>query len=126
VTTVKLPPELRAKTPRPLSELALGETGYVSVRALIVSLDQDCFLDATGAIEKPGLMQMTVRRDEEGFHVVLPSAPEFTAEEIVKGMDVLPIASIAVSKDRWSPGRESQVREVSWPDLDVGLSRRAS
>lgn len=49
-----------------------------------------------------------VRRDEDGFHVVLPSAPEFAAEQIVNGADILPIASIKVSKDKWSPGREDQ------------------
>ena len=47
---------------------------------------------------------MTVHRDEEGFHVVLPSAPEFTAQPLFKGTEMLPIASIEVSKDRWTPG----------------------
>lgn len=84
----------------------MGETGYVGLRAFIVTPEEECFLDSKGTLEKPGLLQMTVRRDEEGFHVVLPSEPKFSTEQIVKGMDVLPIASIAVSKDKWSPGRE--------------------
>lgn len=82
----------------------MGETGHVWLTALIVTPDHDCFLDAKGTLEKPLPMQMTVRRDEEGFHVVLPSAPQFTAHPVFKGLDVLPIASITVSKDRWTPG----------------------
>lgn len=108
MTTAKLPIELRAETPRLLSELAMGETGYVGLRNFIVTPEQDCFLDPKGTLEKPGLLQMTVRRDEDGFHVVLPSTPEFTAEQVVKGTDILPIASISVSKDRWSPGSEER------------------
>jgi hypothetical protein len=104
VTTAKLPVELRAETHRRVSELAIGETGYASLFTLIVTPEQDCFLDAKGSLEKPRLMPMMVRRDEDGFHVVLPSAPEFTAVPLMKGMDVLPIASITVSKDRWTPG----------------------
>jgi hypothetical protein len=110
VTTAKLPIELRAETPRLLSDLATGETGYVGLRNFIVTPEQDCFLDSKGTLEKPGLLQMTVRRDEEGFHVVLPSSPKFTAEGVVKGMDILPIASITVSKDKWSPGSEERHR----------------
>jgi hypothetical protein len=102
--TAKLPVELRAETPRLVSELAIGETGHVSLMALLVTPDQDCFLDAKRSLQKPLLMQMTVRRDEDGFHVVLPSAPEFTAEPLREGMDVLPIASITISKNKWSPG----------------------
>jgi hypothetical protein len=108
MTTAKLPVELRAKTRRRISELAMGETGYVGLGSFIVTTDQDCFLDSKGTLQTPGLLQMTVRRDEDGFHVVLPSAPEFAAEQIVNGADILPIASIKVSKDKWSPGREDQ------------------
>jgi hypothetical protein len=108
VKTAKLPVELRADKPRLLTELAIGETAHVGIRALIVTPDQDCFLDPKGSLEKPGLLQMTVRRDEEGFHVVLPAAPAFTAETVVKGMDVLPIASISISKERWSPRLDEQ------------------
>jgi hypothetical protein len=103
VTTAKLPVELRAKTRRLISELAVGETGYVGLRSFIVTSDQDCFLDSKGTLETPGLLQMTVRRDEKGFHVVLPSAPEFSTEQVIKGMDVLPIASIVISREKWSP-----------------------
>jgi hypothetical protein len=102
--TAKLQAGLLAETHRKVSELAIGETGYVGLFALIVTPEQDCFLDAKGSLEKPRLLQMTVRRDEDGFHVVLPSAPEFTAAPLRKGMDILPIASITVSKDRWTPG----------------------
>jgi hypothetical protein len=108
VTTAKLPVELRAKTHRLISELAVGEIGHAWLRALIVTPDQDCFLDAKGTLETPALLQMTVRRDEEGFHVVLPSAPDYSAEQVVKDMDVLPIASITISKNKWSPGLEEQ------------------
>jgi hypothetical protein len=104
VKTAKLPPELLAEKPRRVSELAMGETGYVGLFALIVTPDQDCFLDAKGSLEKPGLMQMTVRRDEDGFHVVLPSAPEHRPQPLLNGIDILPIASIQISKDRWTPG----------------------
>ena len=90
--TAKLPPELLAEKPRRVSELAIGETGYVGVFSLIVTPEQDCFLDAKGALEKPRLMQMIVRRDEEGFHVILPSAPEHTPQPLLEGADVLPIA----------------------------------
>lgn len=82
----------------------MGETGNAWLTALIVTPDHDCFLDAKGTLEKPLLLQMTVHRDEEGFHVVLPCAPEFTAQPLFKGMEMLPIASIEVSKDRWTPG----------------------
>jgi hypothetical protein len=47
---------------------------------------------------------MTALRDEEGFNVVLPPAPEFTAQPLFKGAEMLPIASIEISKDRWTPG----------------------
>ena len=104
--TAKLPVELRAETPRPVSELAMGETAYVGLGAFIVTRDEECFWIPRGTLQKPGLLQMTVRRDEEGFHVVLPSETKFSTEEIVTGRDVLPIASIAVSKEKWSPGRE--------------------
>lgn len=106
MNTVRLPAELRAETPRLLLELAVGETGYVGLRALIVAPDLDCFLDPRGALERPGLLQMKVRRDEEGFHVVLPAGPHFTPEQIMNGMDVLPIASVVISKEKWSPGPE--------------------
>ena len=86
----------------------MGETGYVGIRAFIVTPDQECFLNSKGTLEKPGLLQMTVRRDEEGFHVVLPSEPKFSTEEILKHTDVLPIASIAISKEKWSPRREER------------------
>ena len=66
MNTAKLPAELRAETPRPLSELTVGETGYVALRALIVTPEQDCFLDPRGALENPGLLQMKVRRDADG------------------------------------------------------------
>jgi hypothetical protein len=102
--TAKLPAECLAHKRRLISELAIGETGHAWLTALIVTPDHDCFLDAKGTLEKPLLMQMTVRRDEEGFHVVLPSAPEFTAQPLFKGAEMLPIASIEVSKDRWTPG----------------------
>lgn len=102
--------ELRAETPRLISELAMGETGYVGLRNFIVTPEQDCFLDPKGRLEKQGLLQMTVRRAEDGFHVVLPSTPEFVAEDIVKGMDILPIAPITVSRDKWSPGAEERRR----------------
>jgi hypothetical protein len=104
VKTAKLPTELLAEKPRRVSELAMGETGYVGLFALIVTPEQDCFLDAKGTLEKRSLMQMTVRRDEEGFHVVLPSEPEYTTQLLLEGIDVLPIASIQISKDRWTPG----------------------
>jgi hypothetical protein len=109
VKTAKLPVECLAEKRRLISDLAMGETGNAWITALIVTPDHDCFLDAKGTLEKPLLMQMTVRRDEEGFHVVLPSAPEFKAEQVVKGMDVLPIASITVSKNKWSPGLEERL-----------------
>jgi hypothetical protein len=102
--TAKLPPEVLAENPRRISELAIGETGYVGLFALIVTPEQDCFLDAKGSLEKPRLLQMTVRRDEDGFHVVLPCSPEYTPQPLLKGIDVLPIASIEISKDRWTPG----------------------
>jgi len=86
----------------------MGEAGHVGLRAFIVTPDQEFFLDSKGTLEKPGLLQMTVRRDAEGLHVVLPSEPKFAPEQIVKGMDILPIASIAVSQEKWSPGREER------------------
>jgi len=62
VTTAKLPVELLAKTRRLVSELAIGEAGYVGLRAFIVTPDQDCFIDSKGTLEKKALLQMTVRR----------------------------------------------------------------
>jgi hypothetical protein len=104
VKTAKLPAECLAKKRRLISDLAIGETGYAWLTALIITPDHDCFLDSKGTLEKRLLMQMTVRRDEEGLHVVLPSAPEFTARPLFKGSEMLPIASITVSRDRWTPG----------------------
>jgi hypothetical protein len=85
VTTAKLPAECLARKRRLISDLAIGEAGNAWLTALIITPDHDCFLDARGTLEKPLLLQMTVRRDEEGFHVVLPSAPEFTAQPLFKG-----------------------------------------
>jgi hypothetical protein len=84
VKTAKLPAGLLAEKPRRVSELPTGETGYVGLFALIVTPEQDCFLDAKGTLEKRSLMQMTVRRDEEGFHVVLPSEPVWSAKNMVR------------------------------------------
>ena len=55
MTTAKLPVEVRAKTRRLVSELDMGETGYVWLHALIVTADQDCFLDPKGTLEEPAL-----------------------------------------------------------------------
>jgi hypothetical protein len=104
VKTAKLPVEASADTPRFISELAIGETGHVALTALIVTPDKDCFLYPKQTLEEPRLLQMTVRRDPDGFHVVLPSEPKFTSEPLHKGIEVLPIASIAISKDKWTPG----------------------
>jgi hypothetical protein len=109
VKTAKLPAGLLAEKPRRVSELAIGETAHVGLFALIVTPEQDCFLDAKGSLEKPGLMQMTVRRDEEGFHVVLPSTPEHAPQPLLKGIDVLPIASIEISTNRWTPGMDGRL-----------------
>jgi hypothetical protein len=81
-----------------ISELAMGEIGHVSLRDLIVTPEQDCFLDAKATLQEPGLLKTTVRRDEDGFHIVLPGKPDYSTQSVVKGMDVLAIASIAVSK----------------------------
>jgi hypothetical protein len=104
VKTAKLPAECLAQKRRLISDLALT--------ALIITPDHDCFLDSKGTLEKRLLMQMTVRRDEEGFHVVLPSAPKFTAQPLFKGTEMLPIASITVSRDRWTPGMGVERRDV--------------
>jgi hypothetical protein len=116
VKTAKLPIECVAEKRRLISELAMGETGYVGLSSLIVTPEQDCFLDAKGSLEKPRLLTMTVRRYEDGLHVVLPAAPEYTAQPLFQGSDVLPIASIMVSKDKWFPG----------PRASSGRGNRAS
>lgn len=55
-------------------------------------------------LEDPDLLQMTVQRKEDGLHVVLPSAKTCTPELLIASMDILPIASITVGTDKWSPG----------------------
>jgi hypothetical protein len=104
VKTAKLPIEARDEKPRALSELVIGETGNVSLAGLIVTEDHDCYLDSKQPLQKPCLLQMVVSRNEEGFHVVLPSAPKFTGVPLFNERDLLPIASITTSKDKWSPG----------------------
>jgi hypothetical protein len=68
------------------------------LRDLIATPEQDCFLDAKATLREPGLLQMTVRRDEDGFHIVLPGKPDYSTQPVVKGMDVLAIASLAAPR----------------------------
>lgn len=68
----KLPPELLAPVPRRLIELEDGETSHVVFTAMQVDTFGECFLDPeTNLREKRGINIIEVRRDAEGFHVVV-------------------------------------------------------
>ena len=95
--TAKLPAELRSEKPRLVSELRSGETGYVYFVDLLVNLNEECFLRAGAELRKHDRnIVVEVRRDDAGFHVVIPSDRKYTPEKLISLMEVLPVASISI------------------------------
>jgi hypothetical protein len=103
MTPAKLPAELLKPKTRFVSDLAIGESGYVSLRAFTVTDELDCFLDVQLPLEAPGVLQLKVRRKEDGFHVILPREPKYEPETRPQGESIVPIASITVAPEKWSP-----------------------
>jgi hypothetical protein len=91
-----LPPELAAGEPRPISQLKPGETGYIVFTEMVVNRNRECFIKAgTRLTEQNGYYTLEVRRDQDGYHVVIPPGfhAKYTPRDLT-GDRVISVASI--------------------------------
>lgn len=66
----KLPNQFIALPDRPLSDLQIGESGYILGRRMAVDEEGFCYLDPRAAILQDRLpLLIEVTRTQEGFHV---------------------------------------------------------
>jgi hypothetical protein len=69
-----LPVQMIEPERRRIRDLRRGESGYVIFTALRANDRGECFLDTSDWLRKgDGFETLQVRRDEKGFHVVVPS-----------------------------------------------------
>jgi hypothetical protein len=69
----KLPESMRKAPDRHLEEMEIGEAGYVTMGAMHVTPDLECWLHLETRIQsKPGLLEiLRVTRRGDGYHVAL-------------------------------------------------------
>jgi hypothetical protein len=106
--TIKLPESLRRLPKRYLREVAAGETVFVSVAAMRVDPEGNCFLDPQAEIRDHAISGIRVERREDGYHVTLYEGAIWEPEDRkVDGW--YPIASITETSDwRLSETREDE------------------
>src|SRR5580704_3017728 len=98
----KLPPELVDQQQRRVKQLQPGETGYVLFTDLTVNGRQECFLEAKARLCDSNISTIEVRRDEQGFHIVIPADLTYRPRKIdwLSRLTLLPVASVTVGPSR--------------------------
>jgi hypothetical protein len=104
--TAILPDELVTPKPRLLSSLGNGETGYITFTEMRVMPDRSCFVNLDASLSEPGLLQVRVRKAEDGsYHVSVPADITYNPGEIKSspGASLAPVASITIkpANVRW-------------------------
>ena len=93
----KLPPELHLNAPKIVSDLRLQESGHVTFTDFNVSDNRDCFLRAAAQVwNNAHASTIEVRRDQDGYHVVIPLNRKYKPRPLPAREDNLPVASVAI------------------------------
>ena len=96
----KLPPELYLDAPRMVSDLRLQESGHVTFTDLNVNDDGDCFLRAAAQIWNfAHASTIEVRRDQDGYHVVIPLNRKYKPGPLPVHEDKIPVASVSIGPE---------------------------
>jgi hypothetical protein len=97
-----LPMELLDKQPRHVRQLRPGETGYIVFTDLTVNRRLECFVAAKAQLRDKGFSNIEVRRDEKGFHVVIPSDLTYLPRRIdwLTRLGLVPVASVTAGPSR--------------------------
>jgi hypothetical protein len=94
--TAKLPSELRMDAPRTVSELSSGETGHTAFSDFLVRENGDCFLRGAAKLRNKSVNTIEVRRDDLGYHVIIPANIKYSPGQIPLIEERLPVASITI------------------------------
>jgi hypothetical protein len=98
--TALLPEELIDSDPRLVSDLKVGETGYLDFVNFIVKADRTCFVELEGKLRQaPGTMTVTVTKLEDGsFSAIVPANTKYRPGKItpLPGNKLAPVTSIAI------------------------------
>jgi hypothetical protein len=96
----KLPPELHLNAPKIVSDLRLQESGHVTFTDFNVSDNGDCFLRAGAQVwNNAHASTIEVRRDEDGYHVVIPMSRKYIRGPLPVREDNLPVASVTIGPE---------------------------
>jgi hypothetical protein len=91
----KLPNQCVALPDRPLSDLQVGESGYILWRGMTVDEEGCCYLDPRAAILKDCLpLLIEVTRTQEGFHVRIVDREATWRRRKVPSGDWYPVIAI--------------------------------
>jgi hypothetical protein len=98
--TAKLPPELHLNAPKMVSDLRPRESGYVTFTEFNVSENGDCFLKAAAQVwNEAHASTVEVRRDEDGYHVIIPMSRKYKPGPIPLLQDNLPVVSVTIDPE---------------------------
>ena len=110
--SARLPEHLRESAPRRVSDLNVGEQGFVTWTAMTVDGNGECFLDGGAELRKKCSATIGIKRTEGGYHViVVAKGTQWRLSELTQRHSI-PVATITEEYD---------------PDLDgLGKLHRAT
>ncbi len=91
----KMPLAYIEPTPIPVSQLEVGQTGFINFSELRVDLDLSTFIEPATKLRKKSFNTVEVRRNDEGWNVVIHDATlTFRRREITDYADLIPVVEI--------------------------------
>jgi hypothetical protein len=70
--TAKLPAHLIHPPDEYLTDLPVGEASYIDATDMLVDAHADCYLNPDAVLHDNGENRIRVRREKDGFHVIIP------------------------------------------------------
>jgi hypothetical protein len=96
-----LPESLRERELRLLSDLKVGENGYIIFVDMQANAHGHCYLGPDAPLRSKLATVIAIERREDGYHVTVGPTMHWKCGEFdTSGW--LPVGSITVAEDRWS------------------------
>lgn len=99
-----LPVEMLVPESRRIHQLRRGETGYAMFTALRADSRGKCYLQGSDRLEEGGMLKIEVRRDEKGFHVVVPRDQKVMrltrSSRLIFFFSLIPVATVTIGPPR--------------------------